>query len=163
MFCFLIFRRTATECVANLLTRSPGEVASKQQPKNDRPDDGNFTTGMENPITHEVRGIIPTRSVLVCMRCASFLAYQSNTHRRPLRRSSKHVIVWTVPLTWSESPLIIRPFAKFFFLPWCAIGLLAGQLCMYLFSSSKRVTRWQTAIFCAFSNFHARCDWKNEI
>ena len=43
--------------------------------------------------------------------CASLLTCQPRTHqRRPLRRD---VTVWTVPLTWSESPLIIRPFAKF--------------------------------------------------
>lgn len=54
-----------------------------------------------------------------CVRVCKVLVFlpTKHTHHRPLRSSSEHVIVWTIPLTWFESPLIIRPFTKFFFLP----------------------------------------------
>lgn len=96
--------------VAYLLTQSREKLRTSWGPKCERytnVDDGNFTTGMENRETH-YSGRETCRIPRVV--CASLLTCQRTHQRRPLRRD---VTVWTVPLTWSESPLIIRPFAKF--------------------------------------------------
>lgn len=99
-----------------LLTQSRGEVAS-WGPKSDTPrDDGNFTTGMENPITQSDARMMRERTLYV-HTCAPVwvrvLAHLPGVPTDVHWEGAQNVIVWTVPLTWSESPLIIRPFAKF--------------------------------------------------
>lgn len=125
--------------VAYLLTQSRNEIASCED-RYAKTTMGTLPRRRENLITrldvYARTSYMHVRAICACVYNISLLTCQPYVHWV----GARDVTVWTIPLTWSESPLIIRPFAKFSLLlplhhPPCLIPVYvmhANTVCVHI-------------------------------